>query len=637
MKDEDERHRTARLNNFRTHLDLAERCAHIGHWRYDLADGAYIWSPGMYRLLGKTPDMLKPNVEWLFAQMTPGSRAVVEEALANSVRNRAPFSYRTYSSDPDWSVQVVDTNGEVELGEDGRVAALIAVCRDVTAQVRAEEEREKAQAMYRLMTEESGDIIILYSTDSKLLFVSNALERIIGRGAEEIRDGGYKRFIHPDDHAEAAKMISRPVDGDTVVATWRIQHRKGHYVWLETTIRTVYDPATGAPKNVISVSRDVTARVEAEQARRKADDIYRIMTTEASDVIILFAPDRSIIFASDSFARIFGRPKEEIENGGWMNFVHPDDLPPLRELKLPPRKAEEFTVSYRLRRPDETHVWLEVKTRARYAPDGTYLGYISVARDISERKRHELETKQAQERAEAANKAKSAFLANMSHELRTPLNAIIGFADLMKEKAFGPLGNDRYTDYAALIYDSGQLLLDLITDMLDMAKIEAGKLDLNFERVDLKEIVADSIRMLDDRAHVAGVALNVDVPEKILLTADRRAVKQVVINLLTNAIKFTPQGGEVRVTAAAGNSFASVTVSDDGIGIPQDALPRLGRPFEQVCGDPKLAKAGTGLGLALVRALTERHDGGMSIKSEVGSGTEVTVTFALKPAARAAA
>ncbi|HJW40462.1 MAG TPA: PAS domain-containing sensor histidine kinase [Rhizomicrobium sp.] len=630
-----EQQRAERVRRFLTHLDLAERAAHFGYWRFDLRDGAYFWSPGMYRLLEEDPEKQKPDMEYLYAQMMPGDREVIENALHTAIKTRSSFAYRTHALDTKHNTRIIDTQGEVELGDDGRVVVLLGVCHEVTAQVRAEEERERAQAMYRLMTEESGDIIILYSPDSKLLFVSQALERLTGRTAEEIRDGGYMHFVHPDDAEEAAKMSRRPVDGDTVTATWRIRHRDGHYIWLETTIRTVYDGAD--PKNVISVSRDVTLRVQAEEARRKSDEMYRVMTTEASDIIILFGPDRRILFASEALGRVLGRTPAEIESGKWMDLSHPDDLEQLRGVPLPPRQREQMTFAFRLKHRDGYYVWLEIITRARYAPDGTYLGYISVARDITERKKREIEAKSAQERAETANRAKSQFLANMSHELRTPLNAIIGFSDLMKAKAFGPLGNARYENYATLIYDSGQLLLDLISDMLDMAKIEAGKLELNFERVDLSETICDVVRLLDDRAHAAGVTVKVEGDRTLSLLADRRAAKQVVINLLTNAIKFTPRGGEVTVRAAQDGGSARVTVVDTGIGIPESALPRLGKPFEQVCDDPNLAKTGTGLGLALVKALTERHGGDMAIASREGKGTEVTVTFALNPAARAVA
>ncbi len=638
MSEEDERAlRAARIKRWRSHIDLAERAAHFGYWRFGLADGSYYWSPGMYRLLGEDPNSRIPDKEWLYEQMRPGSREEIEDKIATAIRTCSPFSYRTYAQNPNRTAYIVDTQGEVEVGEDGRAVGVLGVCHDVTSQVLAEDAHEKTQAMYRLMTEESGDIIILYSTDSKMLFCSNALERLVGRSADEIRDGGYKRFIHPDDMAEANKMISRPVDSEIVTATWRIQHAKGHYLWLETTIRTVFG-AGGEPLNVISVSRDVTARVEAEEARNKAYEMYRVMTTEASDAIILFGPDRKILFASEALGRVMGRPVAEIENGGWTRFVHPGDLPAICGIPLPHRSRETLTVSYRLMHGDGHYVWLEVVTRARYAADGTYQGYVSAARDITERKQRELEIQAAQERAEAANRAKSQFLANMSHELRTPLNAIIGFADLMRQGTFGPLGNDRYQDYATLVYDSGQLLLDLISDMLDMAKIEAGKMELNFERVDLMGTIADTVRMLNERAAAAGVGLSVEADGALpSLLADRRAVKQVLINLLSNAIKFTPAGGDVRVRAQVADGMARITVCDTGIGIPESEIGRLGKPFEQVVADPMLAKAGTGLGLALVKALAERHGGTMSIVSAEGVGTEVSVTFALAPAKRAVA
>ena len=250
----------------------------------------------------------------------------------------------------------------------------------------------------------------------------------------------------------------------------------------------------------------------------------------------------------------------------------------------------------------------------------------------------ELETEAARERAEAANKAKSHFLANMSHELRTPLNAVIGFTDLMRQQMFGALGNERYEEYATLIYDSGQLLLDLISDMLDMAKIEAGKLDLNFERVDLTGTIEDCVRLLTERADQGGVEFIAPSPDSaIVLVADRRAVKQILLNLLTNAIKFTPPGGQIAITADTGDGRARLSVRDTGIGIPAYDLPRLGRPFEQVVGDPMLAKSGTGLGLALVRALVEKHGGQFRIESEEGVGTEVTVDFPLAQGKRVAA
>ena len=298
-----------------------------------------------------------------------------------------------------------------------------------------------------------------------------------------------------------------------------------------------------------------------------------------------------------------------------------------------------LTATYRTLHGDGHYIWIETTTRGVYDPQtGALRNTISVSRDVTRRMNHELEVKGAQERAESANKAKSQFLANMSHELRTPLNAVIGFTDLMRQRTFGPLGNERYEEYATLIYDSGQLLLDLISDMLDMAKIEAGKLELNYERVDVTGTVEDCVRMLRDRAENNGLELTLSLPnEPLFLIADRRAVKQVLLNLLTNAIKFTPAGGHVGVGVRYGDGLTTITVRDTGVGIPEAELPRLGNPFEQVNIDPMLAKGGSGLGLALVRALMEKHGGTLAIESEEGVGTTVRVTFPLVANKRAAA
>jgi signal transduction histidine kinase len=225
----------------------------------------------------------------------------------------------------------------------------------------------------------------------------------------------------------------------------------------------------------------------------------------------------------------------------------------------------------------------------------------------------------------------------MSHELRTPLNAILGFAGIMREEMYGKLGDDRYREYADLIYDSGIHLLDLISDILDMAKIEAGKTELHFERVDLAGTIEDCARLLAERARNAGVELIMEVPETgVPLIADSRAIKQIVLNLLSNAVKFTPRGGHIWATAGNEDGRTNLCVRDDGIGIPKDALPRLGRPFEQVATDSNIAKGGTGLGLALVSALAQKHGGAMIIQSVEGEGTAVTVELAQDPRPQAA-
>ena len=381
------------------------------------------------------------------------------------------------------------------------------------------------------------------------------------------------------------------------------------------------------------------SRSTSDQDREKAYHAYRLMAEEASDIVILHEPDGRIFFASSALERILKRTVADIEQHRFLDLIHPDDVDQAATINAVPLPGQMLTATYRTLHGDGHYVWIETATRGIYdAQTGALRNLISVSRDVTQRMNHELEVKAAQERAESANKAKSRFLANMSHELRTPLNAVIGFTDLMRQRTFGPLGNERYEEYATLIYDSGQLLLDLISDMLDMAKIEAGKLELNYERVDVNGTVEDCVRMLRDRADNNGLELTISLPEEpLFLIADRRAVKQVLLNLLTNAIKFTPAGGHVGVSVRYGDGLATITVRDTGVGIPASELPRLGNPFEQVNCDPMLAKGGSGLGLALVRALMEKHGGTLSVDSEEGVGTTVRITFPLVANKRAAA
>jgi len=234
-------------------------------------------------------------------------------------------------------------------------------------------------------------------------------------------------------------------------------------------------------------------------------------------------------------------------------------------------------------------------------------------------------------RAEAANRSKSEFLANMSHELRTPLNAIIGFSEIMETKMFGPLGAPKYDEYAGDIKASGEHLLDVINDILDMSKIEAGRMPLELEAISIDEAVHEAIRLVAGRADIAGVKLTNNVGVLTPAYADKRAIKQVLLNLLSNSVKFTEPGGTIDIEAEAQNDMIRVSVRDTGIGIPADHLSKLGKPFEQVESQHSKKHKGTGLGLALSRSFVEMHGGMLTIESEEGDGT--TVSFTLPTAA----
>ncbi len=240
---------------------------------------------------------------------------------------------------------------------------------------------------------------------------------------------------------------------------------------------------------------------------------------------------------------------------------------------------------------------------------------------------------QARDAAQAAARAKAQFLATMSHELRTPLNSIIGFSEMMTEELFGPLGAQRYRDYAQGIRDSGCHLLELIDDVLDMAKIDAGKYVIRRLPLDLTPVVADCLRLVAGRAEEAGIGLEPPAPGRWTIAADRRAVRQILLNLLSNAIKFTPAGGRIRVGIEAEAGHVAVVVADTGIGIPEDKLALVTEPFEQAHSGYSAAQ-GTGLGLSITKSLVELHGGRLDIRSREGAGTVVTVMLPAAAPAR---
>jgi two-component system, cell cycle sensor histidine kinase PleC len=213
----------------------------------------------------------------------------------------------------------------------------------------------------------------------------------------------------------------------------------------------------------------------------------------------------------------------------------------------------------------------------------------------------------------------------MSHELRTPLNAIIGFSEVMHQQMFGPIGSAKYAEYSRDIHRSGQFLLDVINDILDMSKIEAGRMELELGQINLQSLLDDVLRLIGPRAAEGKVAIVQDVDAPHALVADRRALKQIFINLLSNAVKFTPEGGRITITAVQQPNLLTVAIIDTGIGIPKRDMQKLGRPFEQVENQFTKTKGGSGLGLAISKSLVALHKGALEIDSIVGKGTTVTL------------
>ncbi|MFY9288301.1 MAG: ATP-binding protein [Alphaproteobacteria bacterium] len=274
-------------------------------------------------------------------------------------------------------------------------------------------------------------------------------------------------------------------------------------------------------------------------------------------------------------------------------------------------------------------IWVNMSGHQMKDDENNQRYYECTMYDVTERRRAEVALIKAKEQADFANRSKSEFLANMSHELRTPLNAIIGFAEIIKDQLFGEVGQPQYVEYARDIYDSGELLLSLINDILDMSKIEAGKRALSEATLDVEGVIQSVIRLVASRAKLGKLHLTVRMPKDLPnLRGEERALKQVLTNLLTNAIKFTPEGGSVTLTAIRDDyGRLCIKIEDSGIGIAEEDIPVALAPFGQIESALSRKNQGTGLGLPLTKALVELHGGVLDLESKVGQGTIVTVIF----------
>ena len=380
----------------------------------------------------------------------------------------------------------------------------------------------------------------------------------------------------------------------------------------------------------LGVIRDVTERRRAEEALNAS--------TSRLSALVRALPDLAFILDAEGVYReVVANADDSLlaaPASGLVGRTIHDLLPAeaaerlIATLRRTIETGQPQIIEYQLIVPAGAR-WFEGRTQALPPDFGLKPKVLLLVRDVTERVQAAERLATAKELAEAANRAKSAFLATMSHELRTPLNAIIGFSEIMVHEMFGPLGSPRYRTYAQHIQNSGTHLLDLINDVLDMSKLEAGRYTLDDRRTDMMALLRDCAELAAVSAEQGGVSLDiVPAPDLPNLNADDRAVRQVVLNLLSNAVKFTPKGGRVTMAASVreDGSFA-ITVADTGIGIAPEALNLIAEPFHQADNSISRRFGGTGLGLSISRNLVELHGGTLSIDSAVGEGTTVTVLF----------
>jgi two-component system cell cycle sensor histidine kinase PleC len=488
------------------------------------------------------------------------------------------------------------------------------------------------------------------------IFWSHSMFAILGLDPRDdlLTFGEVGALVHPAD-IRLYELATQLADGKTksIDRAFRMRHARGDWVWLRVRCE-VARQHDGAELHLVGIAVDITEQKDLMEKTIAADLRLRDAIETIPEAFVLWDADNRLVLCNSNFQGLHDLPDEAIRAGTTYEAVVAAGRKPVVRTTGTQDGAPDLGARTFEAQLDDGR-WLHISERR--TKDG---GYVSVGTDITAIKRHEeklidserrlmatiadlrasqqalesqtqqlgdLAEKYAEEktRAEEANQAKSKFLANMSHELRTPLNAIIGFSEIMGSGMFGPLGADRYTEYCRDIHSSGQYLLDVINDVLDMSKIEAGRMRLDRHRLQLDQMLNDSLRVVASRAAEKKLALALDVEPDVAFDADRRACKQIVLNLLSNAVKFTPDGGRIDVRGRARGHAVVIAIDDTGIGIPREALKRLGRPFEQVESQHTKSHHGSGLGLAIAKSLVELHGGQMRIRSRLGAGTLVVV------------
>jgi two-component system, cell cycle sensor histidine kinase PleC len=488
------------------------------------------------------------------------------------------------------------------------------------------------------------------------IYWSDSMYEILGMRREGafLSLGEINALIHPhdDDLAQMAETVAASKT-NAVDHVFRIRNFQGEWIWLRARAELVGEGNSHTP-HLVGIAVDISEQQILAERTATADMRLRDALEAVSEAFVLWDKNNRLVMCNSKFQRFHNLPNEAIVTGLTYLEVMAKGTPPLIQAQITlGERGVAGAKTYEARLADGR--WLQINERR--TKDG---GYVSVGTDITTLKRHEEQLMDSERRlmatvadlrnsrqtleqqaqqlaelaekyleqkaeAESANHAKSEFLANMSHELRTPLNAIIGFSEMMIEETFGSLGSPRYVDYSRGIRASGQYLLGVICDVLEMSRLEAGRVRLAKADVGLDAVIAAAVESVAGAAHEKEIWIATQAASDAKLHADRAALERIVGTLLRNAVKFTPQKGRINVRARRIHGAMNIYVEDTGIGIAPEALPRLGRPFEQWNGMLHNGMKGSGLGLAIARSLVDLHGGTMRIRSKLGGGTIVLV------------
>ena len=502
---------------------------------------------------------------------------------------------------------------------DGALQGGVTVFHDMTERKRAEQALRQSEQRYHLLFDSNPHPVWVYDLQTlAIVDVNQSAVQNYGYSREEFLSLTIKD-IRPTEDVPALleSAVKAPPETENA-GVWRHRKKDGTLIDVEITSH----PLTYGDRNArLVVATDVTERRKAEAALRQSEERFRLLVSEVVDyAILMLDPEGHIASWNAGAERINGYKSQEIIGQHFSRFHPPEDVArgkPAYELEIASSQGRFEEEGWRVRK-DGSRFWANVVTTALRDPEGRLRGFAKVTRDNTQRKRAQELLLQAKEEAERGSKFKDQFLSTMSHELRTPLNAVLGFSDLLADERYGPL-NERQQRYVNHIHTGGKHLLKLISDILDLSKIEAGRMEITREEVTVASAFAEVISALYPLAEKKSQALLQEVAPNLHVDADPMRFKQVLTNLVGNAIKFTPEGGRIELAARQVDNQVRVEVRDNGPGIPPEQQQRIFEAFVRLTESGQ-ATEGTGLGLAITARLVELHGSTLSIESLPGEG-----------------
>jgi PAS domain S-box-containing protein len=489
--------------------------------------------------------------------------------------------------------------------------------------------------LYRLLVERVRDYAIFaLDTTGHILSWNEGAERLKGWSASEIIGKHFSTF-YPDYDIESRKpeheLEAAIRDGRFEDEGWRLR-KDGSRMWANVIITALYDDE-GTHVGFAKVTRDLTDRRAAEETLRASEERFRLLVQGVKDyAIFMLSPSGNIVSWNEGAESIKGYAASEIIGKHFSTFYPQAEIEngkPAFELLVASREGRYEEEGWRLRK-DGTRFWASVVITAVRNTGGELIGFAKVTRDLTERRAAQeqalADTRRITE-AEVANRTKSEFLAAMSHELRTPLNAIGGYAELIAMGIGGPI-TEQQQDYISRIRASQQHLLGIITDLLNFSRIEAGQVAYDVGPVSTQSILDSVFPLIAPQAEAKQITLSSEkAPAQMLALADQLKAEQIVLNLMSNAIKFTQAGGSVSVRCIGDHKFVRIAVADSGVGIPSDKLAAIFEPFVQLGRSRTSQHEGTGLGLSISRDLARAMGGDVTVESTAGSGSTFTLTL----------